>query len=277
MPVLLRSSSIHTKRLRRAATALISLGLLILVALIAISYWRQAQAARAQEDYLQRIFFNPLVSEKIDLPFLVASGAQFTYGPGQTAVAFAEGFQPHEPVFVRLYSRTRGLLRAYQAIADLRGQLLAASPLSTVDDSQEYTPPGGLWFEMEALSGREQVFRFRLDTGKIMETAVSKGVYPPSAVPGTIVAFWCSGFQPTELVTVEVLVDGQELSPEQFETQTYPATTDGLLLGMLAISPNSPAGEWQLHANHCQLTFPVHSTYAPTSIDEGVLDVDYAP
>ncbi len=275
--MLLRSSSIHTRRLRRLALTLISLGLLILAAVIAISYWRQVQATRAREDYLQRIFFNPPGSEKIDPPFLVANGAQFTYGPGQTAVAFAEGFQPHEPVFVRLYSRTRGLLRAYQAIADLRGQLLAASPLSTVDDSQEYTPPGGLWFEMEALSGREQVFRFRLDTGKIMETAASKGVYPPRAVPGTILAFWCSGFQPTELVTVEVLVDGQELSPEQFKTQTYPTTTDGLLLGMLAISPNSPAGEWQLHANHCQLTFPVHSTYAPTSIDEGVLDVYHAP
>lgn len=277
MPVLLRSSSTHTRRLRRLALVLISLGLLILAAVIAASYWRQDQAARAQEDYLQSIFFNPSGSEKIDLPFLVASGTQFTYGPGQTAVAFADGFQPHEPVFVRLYSSTRGLLRAYQAITDLRGQLLAASPLSTVDDSQEYTPPGGLWFELEALSGREQVFRFRLDTAKIMETAVSKGVYPSSAVPGTIVAFWCSGFQPAELVTVEVSVDNRELSPERFTAHTYPATTDGLLLGMLAISPNSPVGEWQLHVNHCQLSFPVHSTYAPTSIDEGVLDVDHTP
>ena len=275
--MLLRSSPIHFYRLRRIALALIALGVLILASAIALGYWQRAQVARAQEDYLQRVFFNPHRQPEVVLPFLNAQSGEVVYAPGQTALAFAEGFQPHEPIFVRLYSRTRGLLNAYQTRADVRGQFAAARPLSLEEDGEMYTPPGGLWFQVEALSGREQVFRFRLEKGQMPETAETKGVYPPVAVPGTVVAFWCSGLHPGDDVTIKAAVDGQEFRSGRIKIETFPVGPDGLLLGTLVVSLDDPIGEWRVFANHCQLNFSVRSTLNPGAVGQGVLHVDHTP
>ena len=66
---------------------------------------------------------------------------------------------------VTLYSRRYGLLEAYQSRAGLDGRFVAARPLSLEEDGALYTPPGRLWFEIEALSGARQTFRFRLEPG----------------------------------------------------------------------------------------------------------------
>jgi len=275
--MLLRSSPVHTRRLRRLALAMIALGVLLLATAIALGYWQRVQAAQEREDYLQRVFFNPYRQPEVILPFLNVRSGEIVYAPGQTALAFAEGFQPHEPIFVRLYSRSRGLLNAYQTRADVRGQFVAARPLSLEEDSETYTPPGGLWFQVEALSGREQVFRFRLEKSQMPEAAETKGVYPPVAVPGTVVAFWCSGLLPDEDLSVKVAVDGQEFRAGRIKIETFPVGPDGLLLGTLVVSLDDPTGEWRVFANHCQLDFPVRSTLNPETVGQGVLHVDHTP
>lgn len=275
--MLLRSSPIHTRRLRWIALALIALGALILASAIGLGYWQRIQAAREREDFLRRMIFNPHRQPEVVLPFLNAQSGEIVYVPGQTALAFAEGFQPHEPIFVRLYSRTRGLLDAYQTRADVRGQFAAARPLSLEEDNENYTPPGGLWFQVEALSGHKQVFRFRLDKGRMPGTAETKGVYPPVAVPGTVVAFWCSGLHPGDDVIVKAAVDGQEFRPGRIKIETFPVGPDGLLLGTLVVSLDDPTGEWRVFANHCQLDFPVRSTLNAITVGQGVPHVDHTP
>jgi hypothetical protein len=211
------------------------------------------------------------------LPFLHAQGIEIIYAPGQTALTFAEGFQPHEPLFVRLYSRTRGLLDAYQTRADMRGQFATARPLSLEEGNENYTPPGELWFQIEALSGFEQVFHFRLDKGRTPGTVETKGVYPPVAVPGTVVAFWCSGLLPGDDIIVKAAVDGQEFRAGRIQIQAYPVGPDGLLLGTLVVSLDDPTGEWRIFANHCQLNFPVRSTLDASTVGQGVPHVDHTP
>jgi hypothetical protein len=211
------------------------------------------------------------------LPFLHAQGIEIIYAPGQTALAFAEGFQPHEPLFVRLYSRTHGLLDAYQTRAAVRGQFAAARPLSLEEDNDNYTPPGGLWFQIEALSGGEQVFHFRLEKGQMPEAAETKGVYPAVTVPGTVVAFWCSGLHPGDDVIVKAAVDGQEFRPGRIQIEAYPVGPDGLLLGTLVVSLDDPTGEWRVFANHCQLDFSVRSSLIPERTGRGVSHVDHTP
>jgi len=281
MSKFLRSSPIHHRRQRWLALALISMGLLLLATAIALGYWQSLQATRAREDYLQRVFFNPFGELVLSQPFLTGGNAEIVYAPGQTALAFAEGFQPHEPLFVRLYSRTRGLLGAYQTRADMRGQFAAARPLSLEEDSEMYTPPGGLWFQVEALSGREQVFRFRLEKSLMSAAAETKGVYPTVAVPGTVVAFWCSGLHPGDDLTVKVTVDGQEFRAGHIKIETYPVGPDGLLLGTLVVSLDDPTGEWRLFAKHCQLDFSVRSTLNASTVGvaslTGVPHVDHTP
>jgi len=275
--MLLRSSPVHTRRLRRLALAMIALGVLILASAIGLGYWQRVQAARAQEEYLQRIFFNPHRQPEVVLPFLNVHSGEIVYAPGQTALAFAEGFQPHEPLFVRLYSRSRGLLDAYQTRTDVRGQFAAARPLSLDEDSDLYTPAGGLWFQFDALSGREQTFYFRLEKGQMPTAAETKGVYPPVAVPGTVVAFWCSGLLPGEDLSVKVAVDGQKFRAGRIKIETFPVGPDGLLLGTLVVSLDDPTGEWRVFANHCQLDFPVRSTLDTATVGQGVPHVDHTP
>ncbi|MEW5869145.1 MAG: hypothetical protein AB1894_07720 [Chloroflexota bacterium] len=275
--MLLRASPIHNRRLQRIALALIGLGVLILAAAIALGCWRNVQAARAQEDYLQRVFLAVQGKPEQPPPFLTAGRQGMVYAPGQTALAFVEGFLPHEPLFVRLYSRTQGLLDAYQARADVRGQFAAARTLNLDKDSEIYTPPGGLWFQVEALSGSEQVFRFRLESDHQPEAAVTKGVYPPVTSPGTVVAFWCSRLLPDEVPSVIVAVDGQALRPGRIQIETYPIGPDGLLLGTLVVSLDDPTGEWRVFANHCQLDFPVRSTLDAVTVEQGVPHVDHTP
>jgi len=252
-----------------------TLGVLILVSAIALGYGQRVQAAREREDYLQRVFFNPFGAPDLAPPFLNARSGEIVYAPGQTALAFAEGFQPHEPLFVRLYSRTRGLLDAYHTRADVRGQLAAARPLSLEEDSPIYTPAGGLWFQFEALSGYEQVFRFRLEMSQMPEATATKGVYPPAAVPGTLMAFWCSGLNPGDDAIVKITVDGDPFRSGRIKT--YPVGPDGLLLGTLVVSVDDPTGEWRVVANHCQLDFPVRSTLDAIPLEPGGPHVDHTP
>jgi len=273
--MLLRSSPIHTRRLRRIALAMTALGVLILVSAIVLGYGQRVQAARAHEEYLQRVFFNPHRQPEVVLPFLNARSGEIVYAPGQTALAFAEGFQPHEPIFVRLYSRTRGLLDAYPAQADGRGQIIVARPLEIDKDSELYIPPGGLWFQFEALSGREQVFRFRLEKGQMPEATATKGVYPQLAVPGMLMAFWCSGLLPGDDAIVKITVDGDPFRSGRIKT--YPVGPNGLLLGTLVVSVDDPTGEWRVVANHCQLEFPVRSTLDAIPMELGDPHVDHTP
>jgi len=275
--MLLRFSPIHTRRLRRIALAMTALGVLILVSAIALGYGQRVQAAQERENYLKRVFFNPFGTPDLAPPFLNAHSGEIVYAPGQTALAFAEGFQPHEPLFVRLYSRTHGLLDAYPTQADGRGQIIVARPLDIDGDSELNTPPGGLWFQVEALSGREQVFRFRLDKGQMPTAAETKGVYPPAAVPGTVVAFWCSGLLPGEDLGVKVAVDGQEFRPGRIKIESYPVGPDGLLLGTLVVSLDDPTGEWRVVANHCQIDLPVRSTLNAIPGSLGGPHVDHTP
>lgn len=277
MSKLLKSSPIHTHRLRRLALALLALGLLILAGVFAFDGWQNAQAARAREDYHQRIFFNPHPDVQPPPPFLTAGSTEIVYAPGQTVLALAEGFQPHEALFVRLYSRMHGLLDAFQTRADVRGQFIVARPLSLDKDTEMYTPPGGLWFQVEALSGRQQVFHFRLEKGRTLDAAEAKGIYPPVAVPGSVVAFWCGGFQPDETLAVKAAVDGREFRPGRIAIETYPVASDGLLLGTLVVSLDDPTGEWHIFANHCQLDFSVRSTLNTLTVGQGVPHVDHTP
>jgi len=273
--MLLRFSPIHTRRLRRIALAMTALGVLILVSAIVLGYGQRVQAARAQEEYLQRVSFNPFGAPDLAPPFLNARSGEIVYTPGQTALAFAEGFQPHEPLFVRLYSRTRGLLDAYPAQADGRGQSIVARPLETDENSELYTPPGGLWFQFEALSGYEQVFRFRLEMSQMPEATATKGVYPSVVVPGTLIAFWCSGLHPGDDAIVKITVDGDPFRSGRIKT--YPVSPDGLLLGTLMVSLDDPTGEWRVVANHCQLDFPVRSTLNAIPVSQGGPHVDHTP
>ena len=254
---LLRSSLISHRRQRRLALALVGLGLLLVAAAVALGYRDSVLAAAAQERHVQSVFLH--TAPEFEPPFLTAERQGLVYAPGQTVLAFAEGFQPHETLFVRLYSLTQGLVDSYQTLADLNGQVVAARPLSLEKDAETYTPPGALWFQVEGLSGKEQLYRFRLEPGQALEPAAVKGVYPTAAVPGSVVAFWCSGLQPGAPVVVKTSVDGQTLRPGAVKITTYPVSSDSLLLGTLVVSLDDPTGEWELFVEHCRFHIPVRS------------------
>jgi len=243
--------------LRCLAWALIGLGVLLLSGAVVLAYWRSAAAAQGRAGYLAQVFF-PFPSEPLaDLPFLTGGRQGLVYAPGQTVLAFASGFKPHEPLFVRLYHRTHGLLDAYATRADARGQIVLARPLSTLDDEEDFSPPGGLWFQVEALSGMEQEYAFRLDPGPAEDAPPTKGVYPPSAVPGSVVVLWCSGMPVGETPQVQASVDGEPLRPQSLRLKLYPVSSDGLLLAALTISLDDPTGQWTIFLDSCQFRFPV--------------------
>lgn len=276
--MLMSSSPIYNRRLRRLGLASIALGLLLIAAAFGLQYWTTVQSTQARQEELQQVAFNPLKSHELNPPFMTAADAETVYAPGQTALAFAQNFKPHEPIFVRLYSRTQGLIAAYQTRADVRGQYAAARSLSPESDNENYTPVGGLWFQIEALSGVEQVFRFRLKPGHVSEPVATKGVYPATTIPGTVVAFWCSGMQTGDDPSLRIFADGQEFRDRRVKINTYPITSDGLLLGTVVVSMDDPTGEWSLYVNHCLLSFTVQSSLNHDLQKQGSgIDVDYTP
>ena len=193
------------------------------------------------------------------LPFLTKDHTGLVYAPGQTVLAFASGFQPYEALFIRLYHRTQGLLDADASRADALGQVVLARPLGMLSDKENYIPTGGLWFQVESLSGQDQVFPFRLEPGPAVETTPTKGVYPLVAVPGSVVVLWCNGQEVGKTPGVDGSVDGKSLDTRAMRLTIYPISSDGLLLASLAVSLDDPTGLWTLYLGSCEYRLPVNS------------------
>ena len=242
--------------MRCLALALIASGALLLITAIALSLLQNVRAKQERADYLKQVMLH-IPSDLIDLPFLTRDHLDLVYTSGQTALAFAAGFQPHEPLFVRLYHRTRGLLDAYQTRADVGGQIVLAQPLSTFSDGKDYTSPGGLRFQVESLSGYEQEFPFRLVTYLARDIPPTKGVYPSSAVPGSLVVLWCNGQPVGEAPIVSGSVDGKARHLQSAHLTLYPVTSDGLLLATLMIALDDPTGQWTIYLGSCEFQFTV--------------------
>ena len=255
--MLLPSSPVHATRLRRLALCLALLGVLLLVVALGLRAWQRFQAQRQFLEFMQRVFQHAPVEASSELPFLTWGSQGRVYAPGQTALAFVEGFQPHEALFVRLYHRTQGLLEAAQTRADQRGQLAAARSLSLDGDGANFTPPGSLWFQVEGLNGKSQEYSFRLEPGPAKQTPPGKGVYPASAAPDSLVVLWCSGNKPGVEPMADVQVDGESVRPEALHLAIYPTAPDGLLLARLSISLNDPTGQWTVFLGACELHFTV--------------------
>ena len=248
--MLLRGSVVHRKRARWLAIVLIAAGVLLLAVSGSLHALRGVWAEQQRATYLEHIWLQAPVQAELDLPFLTENQAR-VYTPGQTAVAFVSGFQPHEALFVRLHHRTKGLLEAYQSRADVLGQVVLSRPLGD-------TPKGSLWFEVIGLSGMEQVYPFRLEVDEDQDTIPpTKGIYPESAVQGSVVLLWCSGQKPGEAPVVTASVDGKPLRPQSLRLKHYPVASDGLLLASLTISLDDPTGEWAVYLNACKFSFSV--------------------
>ena len=255
--MLLRGSCLHRQRMRRWAIVLIVAGIIFLAASGSLHALQGIWAEQQRAAYLEHIWLQTPVQLSLDLPFLTENQAR-VYAPGQTAVAFVSGFQPHEALFVRLYHRTQGLLEAYQSRADVLGQVVLSRSLSGLPGEQGYTPTGSLWFEVIGLSGLEQVYPFRLEVDEDEgATLPTKGVYPESAVPGSVVLLWCSGQTSGEASVVTASVDDKPLRPQSLRLKPYPVASDGLLLAALTISLDDPTGEWVVYLNACKFSFSV--------------------
>ena len=254
---LLRHSSLHTQRTRRWALLLIVTGVILLAVSGSLHALQGMWTEQERAAYFEQVWLQTPVQAGLDLPFLTENQGG-VYAPGQTAVAFVSGFQPHEALFVRLYHRMNGMLEAYQSRADVLGQVVLSRSLSGLPGEQGYTPTGSLWFEVIGLSGMEQVYPFRLkmdeDEGA---TPPTKGVYPESAVQGSVVLLWCSGQKPGEAPVVTASVDGKPLRPQSLRLKHYPVASDGLLLASLTISLDDPTGEWAVYLNACKFSFSV--------------------
>jgi hypothetical protein len=253
--------------MRRITLLLIALGALLLIAAVAAGSLQNAREEQERAGYLQQVFFhNPSVALS-DLPFLVSSQHRQVYAPGQTVLAFAGGFQPYEPLFVRLYHRTHGRLDSYATRADVLGQVVLARPLNPFSDGEDFTPTGGLWFQVESLSGQEQAFSFRLESGPAAETIPTKGVYPAAAVPGSVVVLWCSGQNVGVTPQLNGTLEGESLNTPAMRLTIYPVASDGVLPASLVISLDDPTGLWQLHLGSCELQLPVNSLLHNTRND----------
>ncbi len=247
---MLRGSVVYRKRARWLAIVLIAAGVLLLAVSGSLHALRGVWAEQERAAYFDHIWLQMPVQPELDLPFLTENQAR-VYAPGQTAVAFVSGFQPHEPLFVRLYHRTGGLLEAYQSRADVLGQVVLSHPL-------EDTPSGSLWFEVIGLSGMEQVYPFRLEKGEDDDaTLPTKGIYPASFVQGSVLLLWCSGQKTGEAPVVTASFDGKPLRPQSLRLKLYPVASDGLLLAALTISLDDPTGEWAVYLNACKFSFSV--------------------
>lgn len=255
--MLLRSSSIHTLRIRRLTLGLVCLGVSLLAAMPGLNAWKDAQSEREREALRQQSFLRTAVDIPAEPPFLTGNSSERVYAPGQTALAFAAGFQPHEALFIRLYHRTRGLIEAYVSRADERGQFAAAHPLSLEVDGTGFTPPGRLWFQVEGLNGLSQEYPFRLESSPARDAPPGKGVYPSTAVPGSSVVLWCSGNPPGEVPMSDVKVDNRSIHLDGLRFTIYPTAPDGLLLARLLISHNDPTGNWTVFLGTCELHFSV--------------------
>ena len=258
--MLLRSSPLRARRLRRLAQALIALGLLALATTVGLAYSRSAVAAQERADQLRRVAGILSIDPIPDPPFLTGSRQDLVYAPGQTVLVFAAGFKPHEPLFVRLYHRTSGLLDAYQDRADVRGQVVLARPLSPFSEGKDFTPAGRLVFQVEALSGTTREYAFRLEPGPAGKLPATRGVYPPVAVPGSVVVLWCSGRPVGEAPLVSASVDGEPIGARSLRLKLYPVASDGLLLATLTISLDDPTGDWTVFLGACQFNIPVRAT-----------------
>ncbi len=228
---------------------LIIAGVLLLAVSGSLHALRGVWAEQERAAYFDHIWLQMPVQPELDLPFLTENQAR-VYAPGQTAVAFVSGFQPHEPLFVRLYHRTGGLLEAYQSRADVLGQVVLSRPLGD-------TPKGSLWFEVIGLSGMEQVYPFRLEVEDDDATPPTKGIYPASAVQGSALLLWCSGQKSGEAPVVTASFDGKPLRPQSLRLKLYPISSDGLLLAALTISLDDPTGEWTVYLNACKFSLLV--------------------
>jgi hypothetical protein len=257
--MLLRASPIRIKRMRRVAPALVALGALLLIAAVTAGSLQSTREQHERASYLQQVFFHYPTVVPLDLPFLTKGRKSQAYATGQTVLAFASSFQPYEPLFVRLYHRTQGLLDAYAMRADVLGQVVLARPLNMFSDGADFTPTGGLWFLVESLSGQEQAFSFRLEPGPLPATPPTKGVYPPAAVPGSVVVLWCSGQEVGKAAQLNGTLEGENLNTRAMRLSLYPVAPDGLLLASLVISLDDPTGLWTLHLGSCEYQLPVNS------------------
>jgi hypothetical protein len=246
------------KRMRRLALALIVTGALLLITAIALSLLQNVRAKQVRADYLKQVILH-IPSDLIDPPFLTRDHLDLVYTSGQTALAFAAGFRPYEPLFVRLYHRTQGLLDAYQTLADVGGQAVLARPLNPFPDREDFTSPGSLWFQVESLFGQEQEFRFHLVTYQAKDIPPTKGVYPSSVVPGSLVILWCSGQRVGEAPIMSGSVDGKARHLQSAHMTLYPVASDGLLLATLMIALDDPTGQWTIYLGSCEFKFTVAS------------------
>ena len=249
----LRASPVRASRLRRAGIGLVGLGGILLLAAFGLGAWRSWQQGRLEAERIRRMWLGisePAVSE---LPFLTADHQNLRYAPGQTALAFAAGFRPHEPLFVRLYHGDE-LLDATQHRADSRGQAVLTLPLSL-----DQTPAGGLRFQVEALSGASQEYAFRLEPGPPAALAPTRGVYPARAAPGSVVVLWCSHQRPGPAPIVQASVDGEKLGAAALRLKLFPVASDGLRLAVLTVALDDPAGDWRVSLDGCEFSFPVRA------------------
>jgi len=254
------SSRKWANRMRRLGLLLITLGAMVLVTVAGRAYWQAKQARQAQRVYLAKLFLPRAGEPVFEPPFLTGSRQNRVYTAGQTALAFASGFQPDEPVFTRLYHRMYGLLAAELLQADTLGQVVLAHPLNGMLNREDFTPTGALWFQAESLSGVEQQFAFRLEPGAALDPEPpTKGVYPTIAVPGSTVMLWCSGQRIDQAPGVDFMVDGRSIPTRDLDLTIYPITRNGLLLTKLTLSASDPAGDWVAYLGTCNLQFSVRS------------------
>ena len=250
----LRSSPVHARRLRRLGLALAGLGVLLVLAAFGLAALRSQQQARREAERMTRFWLGLSAPSAAEPPFLTLDHQDLSYAPGQTALAFAAGFQPHEPLFVRL--RHGGdLLDAVQARADARGQFVITRPLSL-----DELPAGSLSFQVEALSGATQEFAFRLEPGPPQEIAPTRGVFPAIAAPGSAVVLWCSHQIPGQAPIVQANVDGERIGASSLRLKSFPVASDGLLLAVLTVALDDPAGDWRVSLDGCEFAFPVRAS-----------------
>jgi len=254
------SSRKWANRMRRLGLLLITLGALVLVAVAGRAYLQAEQARQARQEYLAKLFLPRAGEPVFEPPFLTGSRQDQVYTAGQTALAFASGFQPDEPVFARLYHGMHGLLAAELLQADALGQVVLVHPLSERTRREDFTPTGALWFQAESLSGIKQEFAFRLEPGAAADQMPpTKGVYPAIAVPGSTVMLWCSGQKVGQAPGVDFMVDGRSIPTRDLDLTVYPITGDGLLLAKLTLSNSDPTGDWTAYLGTCSLQFSVRN------------------
>lgn len=193
------------------------------------------------------------------LPFLTNQRQELVYGPGQTVIAFIQGFHSEEPVFVRLYHENVGLLEARQARTDIQGNLVLHHLVNP--EEQKNFPTGKYWYQVENAHEEQRNYQFVLDDEKQVarhdpSTTSVLGLYPAEIVPGSIALFWCES-DPGAAPHPVFSVDQGLLHPERIQTALYPAGPDQLLYGTFVVSRDDPAGEWKMQAGDCEYWFRV--------------------